>query len=348
MENSDDPFNFDFSGEPQPPTEKRPYVKGDVFDTRYLVNGVLGWGAFGRVYRVTRLEDQCEFALKYFESFNATQAEASVAAEYERLRLLSHPNIPAVFETFVEPSTQRWCLVMQLIDGIGFHELIRGPMRVSPRRSARLMTDIADALDYLHGQGFYHRDLKPSNMIVDREERAWLVDFGTSRSDDEIYNVLGDSTPRYASAATGSSFNWTSEVYPLGLVLKELVIGPLDQDNSKEASFVHEILAGLAEPAFPESVPKRLREISAKSMQQRRVDAYISAGEFADELRVFVTGEEAAGDLITRLKEGENRVAAWRAGRFVGEATGFRDQTTNAVGSIKEQGLKNATELLGE
>ena len=349
MEDSGDPFDFDFTGEPRPTNKRLPFVKGDVVDHRYLIQAVAGWGTFGRVYCATRLEDERQFALKCFETSNGSPMKASVAAEFERLQSLTHPHIPSVFETFVEPSTQRWCLVMQWIDGIGFHELVHTPMLDSPLRAARLMADIADALDYLHGEGWFHRDLKPSNMLVDQEERAWLVDFGTSKSGDEMFDVIGESTPRYSSSATGNAFTWTSEVYPLGLILKELFTGPANRENSPEASFVNEILDGIAQPEFPNSVPAELQTICAKSLQQRRVDAYISAGEFADDLRSFVADTVATGNLENRLMGGENRVAAWRAGRFVGEATRFQEQTTVTLDSIKEHGLTDvATQLVNQ
>jgi serine/threonine protein kinase len=160
---------------------------------RYQIIGQLGQGGMGSVYLA---KDQELFGrlcvVKQMRPFFATQSERRKAAEdlkreaevLARLNHPGHPRIPEVYGYFVEDPDQY--LVMKYIEGESLErrlERLNHPL--SETDVVRCATGVTDALIYLHSrrpQPVIHRDIKPANIIVDPEDRVWLVDFGLARA----------------------------------------------------------------------------------------------------------------------------------------------------------------------
>ena len=183
---------------------------------------------------------------------------------------------------------------------------------------AQLGIQAAEALQHAHDFGVVHRDIKPSNLMIDREGKLWVTDFGLARcqSDSTITltgAVLG--TVRYMSPeqATGrrALVDHRTDIYSLGGTLYELLTlrTPYDADNS------HELLQQIerGEPSalrrLNPSVPFDLETIVLKAISKRRRDRYATAQELADDLRRFVAGKTIAA----RRPSLVDRIAKWAA-----------------------------------
>ncbi len=165
-----------------------PLAAGHLLDGRYRVKKVLGVGGMGRVYLAndTRLASR-PVAVKEMivgDGINEKKAIEDFAREARVLALLSHPGIPNLIDYFVERG--RHYLVMEFVAGGDLQSMLDrlGPGGKFPEpRVLRWSRQILDVLDFLHGQSppIIYRDLKPGNIMVDKDGRAMLIDFGIAR-----------------------------------------------------------------------------------------------------------------------------------------------------------------------
>ena len=161
---------------------------GHMLDGRYRIHKVLGVGGMGRVYMAndTRLANR-PVACKEMIVGNGIAEKKAIedfAREARVLALLSHPGIPGLFDYFVENA--RHYLVMEFVAGGDIQGMLDklGPGGKLPEpqvlRWARQMLDV---LDFLHSQSppIVYRDIKPGNIMIDKDGRAMLIDFGIAR-----------------------------------------------------------------------------------------------------------------------------------------------------------------------
>ncbi len=162
--------------------------EGHLLDGRYRVKKVLGVGGMGRVYlsNDTRLANR-PVAVKEMVVGDGIQEKKAVedfAREANVLARLSHPGIPTLIDHFAENA--RHYLVMEFVAGGDLQHLLDklGPKgKVAEDRVLRWARQMLDVLDFLHGQKppIIYRDLKPGNIMIDKDGRAMLIDFGIAR-----------------------------------------------------------------------------------------------------------------------------------------------------------------------
>ncbi|MFC2029128.1 protein kinase [Chloroflexota bacterium] len=218
---------------------------------RYQVIGQLGQGGMGAVYLARDMELFGRLCVvKQMRPRFATQterrrAEEDFKREAEVLARLNHPGqprIPEVYGYFVEGVDQY--LVMKYIEGESLErrlERIQHP--VTEEEVVRCATEVAEALVYLHTrepQPVIHRDIKPANIIVDPENRVWLVDFGLARaSTSSGARVMMASGKTVAAGTPGYTplEQWQmqpspkSDVYALGATMHHLLTGQDPRDR---------------------------------------------------------------------------------------------------------------------
>src|SRR5262249_37615619 len=135
--------------------------------------------------------------------------------------------------------------------------------RPPPREAARLVAEVADALQYAHQQGVIHRDVKPSNILVDEAGKPHLMDFGLAKRDAGEVTLTLDGqvlgTPAYRSPGQakgeGHRVGGRSDVYSLGVILYELLTGELPFRGNIRM-LLHQVLHD--EPRSPRSLNDRI------------------------------------------------------------------------------------------
>ena len=149
--------------------------------------------------------------------------------EAKALAKLNHPNIVKALDYGVHEGAPY--LVMEYIDGVTLKD-VKKPLRVDA--AVRLLRPVAEALEYVHGQGLLHRDIKPSNIMITRDERVILTDFGIVKwmvDEDDPYTLtgtgLGIGTPEYMAPeqGRGQKIDARSDAYSLTVVFYELITG---------------------------------------------------------------------------------------------------------------------------
>jgi len=206
-------------------------LEGRVLSDRYRVDEYVGGGGMADVYKVWDQTRSCHLAIKLlrqslseFEEFGERfQREADVLAR------LQHPNIVRLYGFEQDADEGFAFIVMDYVDGPTLAnklKIARGPLPLSEVVS--ITDDVASALSYAHNQGVYHRDIKPSNIIIARDGRAVLSDFGIARLSDALtLTYQGIGTPAYMSPeqCAGEEPGALSDIYSLGVVVYECLTG---------------------------------------------------------------------------------------------------------------------------
>ncbi len=162
---------------------------------------------------------------------------------------------------------------------------------------ARLIADVADALDYAHGQGVIHRDVKPSNLILSAEGRLSLTDFGLARIvENPSMTIAGEflGSPLYMSpeqvAAGRVPIDHRTDIYSLGATLYELLTLQPPYTGENREQIIGQIREGrLRRPRLIDRrIPRDLETVCMKAMRREPEHRYATAGEMAEDLRRFV------------------------------------------------------------
>lgn len=235
-----------------PPTG-RPVLGG-----RYRLDGLLGAGGMADVHRAEDLRLNRPVAVKVFRPGTDPDGERRFRSEAQTLANLRHPGLVAVHDFAVEGG--RAYLVMELVDGPTLaDELRREPY--DAESATRVGLELAQVLAYVHGEGVVHRDVKPSNVLVDRDGRMRLADFGIARLVDSsgltsVDDAVGTMPYLAPEQVRGDPVGPPADVYALGLVLLESLSGrrvfPGDDWASAERRLDRP-------PAIPAGLPEPLR-----------------------------------------------------------------------------------------
>jgi eukaryotic-like serine/threonine-protein kinase len=269
-----------------------PWQPGDgerLLDGRYRLGERLGSGAVAEVFRAQDERLARPVAVKLFRGDAAEELQRH-EAEMRTLARLDHPSLVTVYDAG-DDAGQPY-LVMQLVEGDTLAgELGRGAL--GPQRAATYGAALADALAYVHEQGFVHRDVKPANVLIAGDGRVHLADFGIARLVDSAHvtrtgDVLG--TPAYFAPEQVScgAVGPAADVYALGLMLLECLTGR----RPFEGTAMEVAMARVnRDPEVPATVPARWRDL-LRAMTARDAAHRITAAQAADALRRLAAGED--------------------------------------------------------
>lgn len=259
---------------------------------RFELQRVIGRGSQATVWLAHDPRLARDVALKLM----TPQAGANLGdwlAEARHVAALNHPHIVAVFEADVHGSGAQAqpYLVFEYIDGapLDRHLRTRGPF--APREAVEWSLGVLDALAQAHSAGLVHRDLKPSNLLIDAAGRARVTDFGIAVRSGATAVAAG--TPRYAAPETlsGAAPAPAVDVFALGLLLSELMLGrPLVDEADVPAVLERIARTDLAlPPQMPQPVDDALRGVIHRALARDPARRYADAGELRDALRLWLT-----------------------------------------------------------
>jgi serine/threonine protein kinase len=239
----------------------------------YRIDGVLGAGAMSTVYRATQLSLRREVALKLLagELSEDPGFRRRFQREGQLQAVLDHPHIVTVYEA--GQTDDGLFLAMRLIEGPTLKRLILDA-DLTPGRSLRLLTQVAEALEEAHRAGLIHRDIKPQNILIGRGDHAYLADFGLIKSLDDADPLtrtgqfIGTIDYVAPEQVQGEPASPASDSYALAAVLFECLTGRVPFVRQSQAATIH---AHLMAPPPPVSelrpdLPRELDEVIALGM----------------------------------------------------------------------------------
>ena len=209
----------------------------------YRIDGILGEGGMGAVYQATQLSLNRVVALKVLAPNLGD--DAGFRARFEREGQvqagLDHEHIVPVYEA--GQSDYGLFIAMRLIGGPTLKQLILDGA-LDPRRTVRLLAQVANALDAAHRAGLIHRDIKPQNVLIGESDHAYLADFGLIKALDEVRltgtgQFIGTIDYVAPEQVQGEPATPASDIYSLTGVLYECLTGEVPYPKPSEAAVLH-------------------------------------------------------------------------------------------------------------
>lgn len=266
----------------------------------YVILGEIARGGMGVVFKARHVKLNRIVALKMILAGKlASHADVErFSTEAQAAAQLEHSGIVPIYEVG-EIGDQRY-FSMGFVEGESLSaKIAAGPL--AAREAATLLVAVAEAVDYAHSKGIIHRDLKPGNVLVGKDGQPRVTDFGLCKRTSGASELTGTGqvlgTPSYMppeqAAGKIEEIGPLSDVYSLGAILYTLLTGrpPFQTPNAVETLL--QVLT--REPVPPRqlnaNIPPDLETICLKCLEKESHRRYLSAQEFAADLRRFLKGE---------------------------------------------------------
>lgn len=263
---------------------------GSVLKGTYRVDGVLGEGGMGVVYRGVHLTLGKHIAIKTLIPGAGHSSKARERFQREALlgSKLAHPAVAQVFDFGVEEEVP--FIVMEYVEGVELTDVIAREAPMSPQRAISVMMQIAGVLCEAERHQLLHRDIKPQNIRIlnyksDQPLAVKVLDFGIAKSvgtDQEGLTTAGNiiGTPRYLAPeqvnTDGKNIDCRSDQYSSGILFYELLTGSVPFKGETVASL---LLAHVNRPPapLPPTVPEPLRRVVMRMLSKAPDDRYPNA-----------------------------------------------------------------------
>jgi serine/threonine-protein kinase len=257
---------------------------------RYRLEREIGAGGMATVYRAQDLRHDRRVALKVLRpELAAVIGGERFLQEIKTTANLQHPHILGLIDSG-ETEHQLW-YVMPFVQGESLRDRINREKQLPVDDAVRLVSEVASALDYAHRHGVIHRDIKPENILL-HDGRALVADFGialaASKAGGTRMTETGMSlgTPQYMSpeqAMGEREITARSDVYALGCVLYELLVGEPPFTGPTPQAIVAKVLTGEPAPLRAErkTVPPHVEAAVLQALQKLPADRFASAADFA-------------------------------------------------------------------
>jgi len=264
--------------------------EGVIISERYQIMNRIGTGGMADVYKAIDRKLNRYVAMKVLkrefredETFvRKFQTEAQSAAG------LLHPSIVNVYD--VGEDRGLYYIVMELVEGITLKEYIQKKGRLTYKEVISIAVQVCSAMETAHGNNIIHRDIKPQNIMISKEGKVKVTDFGIAKatsSNTISTNVMGSVHYTSPEQARGGYSDAKSDIYSLGITMYEMITGelPFDGDSTVSIALKH-LQEDITEPSeLVEDIPYSLEQIILKCTQKSPERRYSNITQLEKDLR---------------------------------------------------------------
>ena len=276
--------------------------EGVLIGDRYEIMGRIGTGGMADVYKGRDHKLNRYVALKVLKRefredelfVKKFQSEAQAAAG------LMHPNIVNVYD--VGEDRGLYFMVMELVEGITLKEYIQKKVRLTPKEVISITLQVCAGIEAAHNNGIIHRDIKPQNIMISKEGKVKVTDFGIAKattSNTISTNAMGSVHYTSPEQARGGFSDIRSDIYSLGITMFEMITGELPFDGETTVSIaIKHLQEDIAAPSeLVPDIPYSLERIILKCTQKSSDRRYQNMGELISDLKRSLVDPE--GDFVT-------------------------------------------------
>lgn len=293
---------------------------GRLISGRYRIEALVGMGGMAKVYRARDEQESRTVAIKVLRAEYESDMEfvRRFSREAEAAAKMAHENIVNLLDVGIDGEMRY--IVMEYVEGRTLKDMICDEGRIHPDLALRMTIRILAAVDHAHRNGIVHRDIKPQNILVDREGRIKVADFGIARlKASQTTNLDNDASAmgsvHYLSPeqAKGEVTDEQSDLYSVGVVLYEMLTGkvPFDGDNGIAVALKHVSEAPASMRSHNAHISRALDEVVMRALCKDKRKRYQTAAEMAADLRMTIS-RPRGGFVRYPVTEKENQESAPR------------------------------------
>ena len=263
---------------------------GMMIGDRYEILEKIGTGGMSDVYKAKCHKLNRLVAVKVLKQEFSENANfvAKFHVEAQAAAGLMHPNIVNVYDVGEEDGIHY--IVMELVEGITLKKYIEKKARLSVKEATSIAIQVSMGIEAAHNNEIIHRDIKPQNIIISKEGKVKVTDFGIAKaatSNTVSSNVMGSVHYTSPEQARGGYSDAKSDIYSLGITLFEMLTGrvPFQGDSTVGIAIKH-IQEPMPSPRqYVEEIPVSVEQIVLKSCQKSPDRRYQTMAELIDDLK---------------------------------------------------------------
>lgn len=290
---------------------------GKTLGARYEIEKVIGDGGMAVVYRAKDCLLNRTVAVKILRSQFGTDKDfiARFHREAQAAASLSHQNVVNIYDLGQEDGI--YYIVMEYVEGITLKEYINEHAPLSVEEAVKIAIQICDALDHAHHNHIIHRDIKPHNILIGKNQRIKVTDFGIARAVSSATithtgSVLGSVQYFSPEQAKGIMTDAKSDLYSLGVVLYEMLtaILPFSGDSPISVALKHLQDPYIHPRELRPEIPQSVENIVIRAMAKDPIYRFETAHEMLEDLRTCLSPDrmnEAPFVLPEQLHEGDDK-----------------------------------------
>ncbi len=260
-----------------------------TFAKKYRILSLLGTGGMSEVYLAQNIKTGTKVALKILDSKLSKEEDyiERFKREVEISKTLSHPNIVRIMSFGTDKG--RYYIIYEYIEGLTLDKYIKSK-KLSIKEIEGITLQILNGLSYARSKSIIHRDIKPSNIMISKEGKVKILDFGIARATTKstiTKTGMFMGSPHYTSPEQidGKKIDHRTDIYSLGIVLYEMVEGKVPFEADTPLGFVRAHL-DKSVPSIKRDIPDYLRELIYKCLAKDPSDRFSSAEEISNAIKL--------------------------------------------------------------
>ncbi len=270
---------------------------GTFLGDRYEILELIGSGGMADVYKAKCHKLNRFVAIKVLKSeFSSDSVFVSkFKAEAQAAAGLMHPNIVNVYD--VGEERRMYYFVMELVEGITLKHYIEKKIRLTAKEAISIAIQVSMGIEAAHNNGIIHRDIKPQNIIISKEGKVKVADFGIAKaatSNTVTSHAMGSVHYTSPEQARGGYSDAKSDIYSIGITLFEMITGhvPFDGETTVAVAIKH-IQEEMPSPrVYVPDVPVSVEGIIAKCCQKNPDRRYANVGQLIRDLKHSLTNPD--------------------------------------------------------